>query len=68
MSSVTIPTHPTLMCVGTAREAQIISGVINTNELDDARQKLNERYQSSAVCPIISLPHKKQKNGDDRER
>lgn len=24
----TIPTHPTLMCVGTARAAQIISGVI----------------------------------------
>ena len=35
-----------------------------TNELDAARQKLNERYQSEcrmpynqpAVCPIISLP------------
>lgn len=27
-----------------------------TNELDDARQKLNERYQSECVCPIISLP------------
>lgn len=27
-----------------------------TNELDDARQKLNERYQSECRMPIISLP------------
>ena len=33
LSSVTIPTHPTLMCVGTAREAQIISGVITRMSL-----------------------------------
>ena len=33
LSSVTIPTHPTLMCVGTARAAQIISGVITRMSL-----------------------------------
>lgn len=54
------------MCVGTARAAQIISGVI-TNELDDARKKLNERYQSECRMPY-NQPAQKQKNGDDRER
>lgn len=33
LSSVTIPTHPILMCVGTARAAQIISGVITRMSL-----------------------------------
>ena len=67
MSSVTIPTHPTLMCVGTARADQIISGGYYTNELDAARQKLNERYQSECRMPY-NQPAQKQKNGDDRER
>ena len=38
-----------------------------TNELDDARQKLNERYQSECRMPY-NQPAQKQKNGDDRER
>ena len=38
-----------------------------TNELDDARQKLNERYQSECRMPY-NQPSQKQKNGDDRER
>lgn len=38
-----------------------------TNELDDARQKLNERYQSERRMPY-NQPAQKQKNGDDRER
>ena len=33
LSSVSTPTHPTLMCVGTARAAQIISGVITRMSL-----------------------------------
>ena len=38
-----------------------------TNELDAARQKLNERYQSECRMPY-NQPAQKQKNGDDRER
>ena len=38
-----------------------------TNELDAARQKLNERYQSECRMPY-NQPDQKQKNGDDRER
>ena len=38
-----------------------------TNELDDARKKLNERYQSECRMPY-NQPAQKQKNGDDRER
>ena len=38
-----------------------------TNGLDDARQKLNERYQSEYRMPY-NQPAQKQKNGDDRER
>lgn len=34
-----------------------------TNELDDARQKLNERYQSECRMPY-NQPAQKQKNGD----
>lgn len=36
-----------------------------TNELDAARQKLNERYQSECRMPY-NQPAQKQKNGDDR--
>ena len=39
----------------------------NPNELDAARQKLNERYQSECRMPY-NQPAQKQKNGDDRER
>ena len=38
-----------------------------TNELDAARQKLNERYQLECRMPY-NQPSQKQKNGDDRER
>ena len=38
-----------------------------TNELDAARQKLNERYQSECRMPYNQLSQM-QKNGDDRER
>ena len=38
-----------------------------TNELDAARQKLNERYQSECRM-TYNQPAQKQKNGDDRER
>ena len=38
-----------------------------TNELDDARKKLNERYQSECRMPY-NQPAQKQKNGDDRQR
>ena len=38
-----------------------------TNELDDARKKLNERYQSECRMPY-NQPAQKQKNGDYRER
>lgn len=38
-----------------------------TNELDAARQKLNERYQSECRMPY-NQPAQKQKNGDYRER
>ena len=38
-----------------------------TNEFDDARKKLNERYQSECRMPY-NQPAQKQKNGDDRER
>ena len=38
-----------------------------TNELDDARKKLNERYQSECRMPY-NQPAQKQKNGDYSER
>lgn len=38
-----------------------------TNELTDARDKLNERYQSECHMPYHSHAPK-QKSGDDRER
>ena len=37
------------------------------NELSDARDKLNERYQSECHMPY-NQPAKKQKSRDDRER
>lgn len=55
------------MCVGTRKGGSNYFLGYYTNEFDDARKKLNERYQSECRMPY-NQPAQKQKNGDDRER
>ena len=38
------------------------------SDLAEAREKLNERYQSECRMPYNNPPAPKQRNGDDRER